>query len=135
MLIRKMWLWEKVVGHKLLDTIMPPYLHDVKRLKHNHQLIENFTSGLSNHVMGHGSSKLVLAKDIVYTFVASQLKGSNWEATKVLGVDKKKQFFLMWKNAFFGHIKKCFLDILQAGNKIKCLVSTLCWIYHGLVDI
>ncbi len=65
------------MGHKLLDTIMPPYLHDVKRLKHNHQLIENFTSRLSNHVIRHGSSKLVLAKDIVYTFVASQLVGSN----------------------------------------------------------
>ncbi len=28
-------IMEKVVGHELLDITMPPYLHDVKRLKHN----------------------------------------------------------------------------------------------------
>jgi hypothetical protein len=35
-------IMEKVVDHELLDIVVPPYLHDVKKLKHNQQLIENF---------------------------------------------------------------------------------------------
>jgi hypothetical protein len=46
-------IMEKVVGHKLVDTIVPPYLHNVKKLKHNHKLIENFKFELLNHVIGH----------------------------------------------------------------------------------
>jgi hypothetical protein len=70
-------IMEKVMGHELLDIVMPPYLHDVKKLKHNQQLIENFIFGLSNHVAGHRSSKLVLAQDIVCNFAASQSIGNN----------------------------------------------------------
>lgn len=35
-------IMEKVVDHELLDIVVPPYLHDVKKLKHNQQLIKNF---------------------------------------------------------------------------------------------
>jgi hypothetical protein len=69
---------------------MPPYLQDVKRLKHNHQLLENFKYGLSNHVTGQGSSKLIMVKYIMCTFASSQLVVSSKEATKVLGVDRRR---------------------------------------------
>jgi len=50
---------------------MPSYLPDVKRLKHNQQLLNNFHFGLVSHVIGQKSSNLVLAKDIVCTFATS----------------------------------------------------------------
>jgi hypothetical protein len=46
-------IMEEVVGRELLNTNVPPYMHDVKKLKHNQQLIENLRSGLSNHVIDH----------------------------------------------------------------------------------
>jgi hypothetical protein len=70
-------IMEEVVGRELLNINVPPYMHDVKKLKHNQQLIENLRSGLSNHVIGHWFLKLVLAKNIVYTFVSFQSIGSN----------------------------------------------------------
>jgi hypothetical protein len=45
-------IMEKVIGHDILFNNMPPYLHDVKRLKQNQTLIQIFKFGLSNHVMG-----------------------------------------------------------------------------------
>lgn len=57
-------------------------------LKHGKQLIENFKVRLYSHVIGQWPSKLVMAKDIVYTFASSQM-GNNREATKALGVDKR----------------------------------------------
>jgi hypothetical protein len=69
-------IMEKVVGHDILTGAMPPYLHDIKRLKQNLQLIENFKSGL-NHAAGHQSSNLVLAKDIICTLASSQSIGNS----------------------------------------------------------
>jgi hypothetical protein len=79
---------ENVVGPDILTGAMPPYLHDIKRLKQNLQLIENFISGL-NHVAGHQSSNLVVAKDIICTLASSHSVGSSRETMKVLGVDKR----------------------------------------------
>jgi hypothetical protein len=42
---------EKVVKHDLLGVVMPSYLHDTKRKKHNQLLIDNFKSKLSGHVI------------------------------------------------------------------------------------
>jgi hypothetical protein len=67
---------------------MPPYLHDIKRLKQNLQLIENFKFGL-NHVAGHKSSKLVLTKDIICILASFQSIGNSRKTTKVLGVNKR----------------------------------------------
>jgi hypothetical protein len=43
---------EKVISHDILVDAMPSYLHDIKTLKHNLQLIENFRSGLGEHLIG-----------------------------------------------------------------------------------
>ncbi len=45
-------IMQKVVCHELLIDVMPPYLQDVKRLKHKHQLLENFKFGLSSPMKG-----------------------------------------------------------------------------------
>jgi hypothetical protein len=73
-------------------------------LKHGKQLIENFKVELSSHVTSQWPSKLVMAKDIVYTFASSQM-GSNKRVIRVLGVDRE-------------NIKK--------GCKQKLLLDTSC---------
>jgi RNase P protein component len=43
-------IMEKVVGHDLLGVVMPSYLHDTKKIKHNQLLINNLKFKLSGHV-------------------------------------------------------------------------------------
>jgi hypothetical protein len=57
-------------------------------LKHGKQLIENFKIGLCSHVTSQWRSKLVMAKDIVYTFASFQM-GNNKGVARALGVDRK----------------------------------------------
>ncbi len=59
---------EKVVSHDLLIDVVPPYMHNFKRLKYNQQLVNNFTYGVLGHVTSQRSSKLVMENDIVCTF-------------------------------------------------------------------
>ncbi len=80
---------EKVVSHDILVGAMPPYLHDIKTLKHNLQLIENFRSRLREHLIGSWSSKLVMAKEIVCILVASRSRGSNKGIPWILRVDRR----------------------------------------------
>jgi len=78
---------EKVVSHDIFVDAMPPYLHDIKTLKHNLQLIENFRSRLGECLTRFCSSKLVMAKEIVCTLVAYGSKGSNMGVARILGID------------------------------------------------
>ncbi len=80
---------EKVVSHDILVDAMPPYLHDIKTLKRNLQLLENFRSRLGEHLIGSWSSKLVMAKEIVSTLVTSRSRGSNRGITRILKVDRR----------------------------------------------
>jgi hypothetical protein len=61
---------EKVLSHDILHGMIPSYLHNIKRLKQNHQLFENFHYGLIGHVTSQRAFKLVLVKDIVCTFTS-----------------------------------------------------------------
>jgi hypothetical protein len=80
---------EKVLSHDILIDAMPPYLHDIKTLKHNLRLIENFRFGLGEHMIGFQSFKLVMAKEIVCTLAAFGSRGSNKGTTRTLGVDRR----------------------------------------------
>ncbi len=63
------------MGHDILTTAMPPYPHDINRPKKKFNWLKTFKSGL-NCVVGHQSSKLVLAKDIC-TLASSQSVGNS----------------------------------------------------------
>ncbi len=78
---------EKVVSHDIFVDVVPPYLHDIKTLKHNLQLIEKLRSRLGEHLIGCWSSKLVMAKEIVCTLVASRSRWNNKETTRILRID------------------------------------------------
>jgi hypothetical protein len=67
---------EKTLSREILTGMVFSYLQDPMLLKHGKQLIENFKVGLSSHVTIQWPSKLVMAKDIFYTFASSQM-GSN----------------------------------------------------------
>ncbi len=74
------------MGHDILTGAMPPYLHDIKRLKQNLQLIKNFKFGL-NHVASHQPFKLILATDNICTLASFQSIRSEkqqrfWESTR-----------------------------------------------------
>ncbi len=107
-------IMHKVVSHEILINVMSPYLQDVKRLKHNHQLLENFKSRLSSHVTNQRSYELVMVKDMMCNFASFQSIANSKETTNVLGVDKiknikkasKKQLLLDTSSFISRHITK-----------------------------
>jgi hypothetical protein len=82
-------VFEKLLGHLLVKGMLPSYYSNISIVKHNQEVVENLKDGLSFHLVGEHNSKLVVAKDIVYTLASSQSLSSGQGITKVLGVDKR----------------------------------------------
>jgi transcription initiation factor TFIIIB Brf1 subunit/transcription initiation factor TFIIB len=58
-------------------------------MKTNQNLVNNFRSNLTSHLVGAKSSKITVAKYIVYTLVTSQSARNSREVAKVLRVDRR----------------------------------------------
>jgi hypothetical protein len=58
----------KHINHPLLKDVLPPYLQDLQKVKTNQNLIDIVKSNLISHLVGAKSSKITMAKDIVYTW-------------------------------------------------------------------
>ncbi len=67
-----------MITSKILDSV-----------KHNLEIVNNFKSGLTIHLLGSRKTKLVVAKDIFCTLASSQYVSSNKGVAKMLGVDKR----------------------------------------------
>ncbi len=79
---------EKFINLPLMKGFLPPYLQDIAILKQNQQIMVNL-KGLTSHLVGVWQSKLVLAKDIVCTLVASSKSSRNKRhIVKILGVNR-----------------------------------------------
>ncbi len=96
----------KVVSHKFIVDVLPPYLQDAKRLKQIQQLLDNFKHGLTSHGFNQWSFKLIMTKDIVYTFASFQSFVKSREVAKLLGVNKRnikkssERWFLLDTSSF-----------------------------------
>jgi hypothetical protein len=55
---------------------MPNYIQDLQKERMNQKLVDNLRFNLSSHLVGQKSSKIILAKNIVYTLVTFQSIGS-----------------------------------------------------------
>jgi hypothetical protein len=58
-------------------------------MKTNQNLVDSLKYGLTSHLVGAKSSKITMAKDIVYTLATSQSIGSSKKVGKVLRVDRR----------------------------------------------
>ncbi len=73
----------------MLRKCVLEYLHDLKKLKENQDVIENLKCGLTNHLKGQKSSSMVIVKDIVYVLATSNKTSNTRQVVQILGVDSR----------------------------------------------
>jgi len=64
------------------------YFKDLDSIKHNLEIVSNFKSGLTTHLLGSRKTELVVPKDIVYTLASNQYVNNNRSVAKMLGVER-----------------------------------------------
>ncbi len=80
---------EKFISHPLIRDMLLEYLKDFNLMKCNLEILNNFKSGLTTHLLGACKTNLVVAKDIVCTLSSNQIVDSGRSFAKTLGVDKQ----------------------------------------------
>ena len=80
---------EKFIAHPLIQGMIPDYLSDLPTVKLNYEVIGNIKSGMTSHCVGSRKTDVVVAKDIVCTFAASQSVVSCTGVARLLGVDRR----------------------------------------------
>jgi hypothetical protein len=53
------------------------YFKDLDSIKHSLEIVSNFKSGLTTHLLGSRKTELVVPKDIVYTLASNQYVSNN----------------------------------------------------------
>ncbi len=61
----------KFLSHSLLKDMVPPYLTNLRVVKHKYDVLQNMKEGINTHLAGCRKSKLIMAKDIVCTLTSS----------------------------------------------------------------
>ncbi len=77
----------KFLSHSLFKDMIPPYLIDLRVVKHKYDVLQNMKEGINTHLVGHRKFKLVMAKDIVCTLTSSQ-SITNKTTITMFSVDK-----------------------------------------------
>lgn len=80
---------EKFISHPLTRDMFPEYLKDFDSVKCNLEILKNFKSSLTTHLLGTCKTNLVVVKDIVCTLASNQTLNSGRSFAKTLGVDKQ----------------------------------------------
>jgi hypothetical protein len=72
-----------------MKDIVPPFLSDLGTLKLQNSVISSVREGMRDHLVGSKPSKIVMAEDILCTFVSGSHCGSRRGLAGLLGVDKR----------------------------------------------
>jgi hypothetical protein len=62
---------DKLLCHPFVQDFVPPYFKNITNLKHSQEILGNLKESLIIHLVSQCESKLVMAKDIMCTFVSS----------------------------------------------------------------
>jgi hypothetical protein len=79
---------EKLLGHTCMADIIPAYLTNLESVKLGHSVLANVREGITEHLVGAKTSKIIMAKDILYTFSSKGNVGSGRGVAGLLGVDR-----------------------------------------------
>ena len=80
---------EKLLGHTCMADITPAYLSNLESVKLGHFVLSSVREGMREHLVGQKTSKIIMAKDILYTFASKGNVGSGRGIAGLLGVDKR----------------------------------------------
>jgi hypothetical protein len=69
--------------------MLPKYLKDFNSVKCNLEILNNFKSGLTIHLLGACKTNLLVAKDTVCTLASNQTVNNGRSFAKTLGVDRR----------------------------------------------
>jgi hypothetical protein len=100
-----------------MKDIVPPFLSDLGTLKVQNSVISSVREGMRDHLVGSKPSKIVMAKDILYTFTSGSQCGSGRGLAGLLGVDRR--------NIYQAQSKRMVLDAgldafwLQRRRKVR----------------
>jgi hypothetical protein len=78
----------KFLGHSKMKGMIPPFLRDLETMKLQDSVMSNMRDGLKDHLVGVHQSKIVMAKDILYTLATNSVVGSRRGLAGILGVDR-----------------------------------------------
>jgi hypothetical protein len=98
-----------------LESYVPKYLQDLRKVNQNHFIVDNLKCGLLSHLKGQKTLPIVMVKDIVCTLAMFEKTYSNKQVAQILGVDcrnimedvERKQFLntsrdFLWVNKKIG---------------------------------
>ena len=72
-----------------MKAMIPPFLSNLKIVKLQHSIVSSVRTGVRDHLVGSKPSKIIMAKDILCTFVLSSDIGSRTGFVGLLGVDRR----------------------------------------------
>ncbi len=104
---------QKFLNHSLLKDMVPPYLTDLRVVKHKYDVLQNMKEGINTHLASCRKSKLVMAKDIVCTLTSSQSITSKSVVVVVFRVYKQNIPRVVLRHAQFDNMNDALWLIIR----------------------
>jgi hypothetical protein len=80
---------QKFLGHSYVKEMIPPFLSKMETVKLQHHIVSSIREGMKEHLVGVKPSKIVIAKDILYTLASSSATRSGRALASVLEVERR----------------------------------------------
>jgi hypothetical protein len=80
---------QKYLVHVLVKGMVPKYLYDLNNVQQIHEVLTNVQIGLITHLTCSHPTKIMVVKEIVYTFISYDNLHSNKAIARVLRVDRQ----------------------------------------------
>jgi hypothetical protein len=80
---------QKFLGHSCMKGMIPPWRSNLDTIKLQHYVLSSLIEGVRDHLVGVRQSKLVMAKDILYTLASLSQVGSRRGVVGLFGVDRR----------------------------------------------
>jgi hypothetical protein len=81
--------FEKFITHPLVRNMIPYYLKDLDSVKHSLEIVNNFKSSVTTHLLGFRKIEFMVTEDKVCTLAFNQYVNNSRGVAKMLGLDKQ----------------------------------------------
>ncbi len=78
-----------MLSPSLMKDYLPPYMIDLHSTRQNYEIIQNTKKGMNIHLVKQRKSKVMMAKDIVYTLVISHVMSNGKGIARLLSVNEQ----------------------------------------------
>ncbi len=125
-----------MLSHSLMKDSLPPYMTDLHIARQYYEIIQNTKKGMNIHLVRQRKSKVMMAKDIMWTLVTSHAMSSGRRITRLLGVDKWNIKKSTKHKTFLDTFKDEFSTTSEASGLTICLKFwRKPWLIGGLLNL